>query len=63
MNNKTYPFILQKNVPYPGSGKISSSIRISDPEGIKAPDPGSGIHNIFMKQRMAIPQKKHTGNS
>jgi hypothetical protein len=31
-----------KKGPDPGSGKISSRIRIPDPGGKKAPDPGSG---------------------
>jgi hypothetical protein len=32
-----------KKGPDPGSGKNSSRIRIPDPGGIKAPDPGSRI--------------------
>jgi hypothetical protein len=34
-----------KKRPDPGSGKNSSRIRIPDPGGIKAPDPGSRIRN------------------
>jgi hypothetical protein len=37
----------------PGSGKNSSRIRISDPGGKKAPDPGSGsatLHFLLIKK-------------
>jgi hypothetical protein len=42
---------------HPGSGKNSSRIRIPDPGGKKAPDPGSGSATLTVKVLKQIQQR------